>query len=332
VLLHLFRGAGSKGLAGMSPREERSIPWWPASDGLVGRFAIIRPLLAEPRSAIDAYVSEIGISPIQDESNEATDFDRNWIRHNVLPAILQRWPAAIASIDRMAAIVRTEFELLDIATEEFVIEEIDRDRTLCTDELLRLPFPLAQRVIRHWLSELGVSDVNHDVVARCYELARSGRESREIEAGNGVSIVVAGGCLTSLDELIESTARRRPMLGASGRTLWEISTDTGDGEPDGVVWAPVDRSVELRTLRRGDRWLGTERSVFEDLRSAGIHPLLRTQVLALVADGGVLLIPAIYPTIRARTADGPVKKVEVRWRRLEGRGQRSARIRGSSAF
>ena len=90
VLLHLFRGSGSKGLAGMSLLEERLVPWWTTSGRPELRFRIVRPLLSESRTVIDNYVAELGFSPIDDESNATADFDRNWLRHRVLPEILER--------------------------------------------------------------------------------------------------------------------------------------------------------------------------------------------------------------------------------------------------
>jgi hypothetical protein len=298
----------------MARREERPIPWWEPSNAPSETFSIVRPLLGEPRATIEAYLASEGLTPLEDASNASVNFDRNWIRHQVLPAVLQRWPAAIDSIGRMTGLVRADVDLLDHQAKE--LESSTGDRSMCTDTLRELPAPIARRLVHGWLCRVRVADVSSDVVARCYELALTGDQGRVIEAGNGTSVVLADGCLTTLDELFDATVQLFPMAGPGGLRLWNVSIDSGPGAPDAVIEVQAEAPLEVRTVQRGDRWLGSKRSVFEDLRAQGIHPLLRSRVLAVFAGDRVLLIPAIYPTIHARPTGERVRKVEVRWRKL----------------
>ncbi len=71
LLFHLSRGCGLKGLVGMRPRNGK----------------IVRPLLALPRYALESWLSEQKLGYVEDSSNVTDDYTRNFIRHNVLPAL-----------------------------------------------------------------------------------------------------------------------------------------------------------------------------------------------------------------------------------------------------
>lgn len=90
VLLHLLRGTGVDGLAGMPEVK-------PFAKG-----ELVRPLLSQPRSALSAYANLAQLPWVEDESNENTQFSRNFIRHAVLPLLISRWPQTIKNLSSMA--------------------------------------------------------------------------------------------------------------------------------------------------------------------------------------------------------------------------------------
>lgn len=71
ILYHLFRGSGLKGLGGIRPL----------------RDTIVRPLLCVRRNEILAYLEEKGICYCEDSTNALTDYARNRLRLELLPAI-----------------------------------------------------------------------------------------------------------------------------------------------------------------------------------------------------------------------------------------------------
>ena len=79
VLLHLLRGGGVHGAAGMAERSPSPVPVaGPARDishesTRTSEPWLWRPLLSEPREAIEAYVAKLGLAPIEDPSNEDHD-------------------------------------------------------------------------------------------------------------------------------------------------------------------------------------------------------------------------------------------------------------------
>ena len=92
LLLHLFRGAGVDGLAAMPPLRP------------FARGVLMRPLLDWSRAALTDFLHDRGQEWIDDPSNADTAFDRNYLRHAVLPVIEARWPAVRTSLARAAAL------------------------------------------------------------------------------------------------------------------------------------------------------------------------------------------------------------------------------------
>ncbi len=318
LLLHLFRGAGLRGIAAMSPVEERTIPWWNELDGDTSEpFRILRPLLRETRCSIEQYAAERGLSPIQDPSNQSSDFDRNWIRHELLPLIETRRPSVVETLCRAAASFRIDESYL---AEMSQIERQDpnhRVRTLCTDDILGADRAIAYRRIHRWLQQVGVEEVGFDVVERCYIMMATHQNDATIEAGSGISIILVDGVLTTLSETIEEAAATFPLDTGADVPGWIVTMHERSEDADGFLTVPPGLDLEIRALHLGDRWFGSERPVNEDLRVAGISSHLRDRVLCVAAGDGVLLIPAIYPTIRSELPQQDGEQIGIRWRRME---------------
>jgi tRNA(Ile)-lysidine synthase len=101
LLFRLLRGAGVKGLSGM-PRQRA-----------LGQGQLLRPLLDVTRAELEAYALDQRLSWIEDPSNDDRRFSRNYLRHQVLPVMAQRWPQALASMARSAAHLNEAQGLLD---------------------------------------------------------------------------------------------------------------------------------------------------------------------------------------------------------------------------
>lgn len=80
VLHHILRGTSWRGLAGI-----------PQVRALSPGVDLIRPLLAVTRVEIEDYLSSLGQSYRQDESNASPTFTRNRLRHTVLPLLRQEY-------------------------------------------------------------------------------------------------------------------------------------------------------------------------------------------------------------------------------------------------
>lgn len=105
VLLHLFRGSGVAGLAGI-----------PASTAF-GIGHLLRPLLDVPSRTVQDYAEHIlrpaGITWLTDPMNADPAFDRSFLRHQLVPMLVGRFPAAAAAAGRTAVLAAEAAGLLD---------------------------------------------------------------------------------------------------------------------------------------------------------------------------------------------------------------------------
>ncbi len=133
VLMQLLRGSGKA--TGIPPRFGR----------------VLRPLLDVSKVLLEEFLLAQQLSWREDSSNANTKFTRNWVRLQVMPLLLERFPTASIALARYADIARDEHLLL---------EELSAVPAW-TD--LRLEHSVIQRrVIRKILEQAGVqTDFEH---------------------------------------------------------------------------------------------------------------------------------------------------------------------------
>ena len=102
ILMHLFRGCGLSGAAGMQPVNG----------------ALIRPLLAVSRAEIETYLTEEGIRWRTDSTNAETVYTRNFVRHQLMPLIAERFPQAGEQL--------RQFALLSGETDRYLKEQAEK--------------------------------------------------------------------------------------------------------------------------------------------------------------------------------------------------------------
>jgi tRNA(Ile)-lysidine synthase len=100
-VLRAMRGSGVRGLAAI-----------PATRPL-GKGRLLRPFLNRSKAALFAYAEQHDLSWIEDESNLSLKFDRNFIRHQIMPRLAQRWPQVSRQLLRSAQNCQHDQQLLD---------------------------------------------------------------------------------------------------------------------------------------------------------------------------------------------------------------------------
>ncbi len=147
-LLALKRGSGLKGLAAMQ-----------ALSSLAGNdlgHILARPLLTITRAAIVAYANQHSLVWIEDESNQDTNFDRNFLRHQVMPILNERWPSMLSTISRSASHCQEGQLLLDELAQQDYAKHQSADSggidKLILAELKLLSRPRFNNLLRYFLS------------------------------------------------------------------------------------------------------------------------------------------------------------------------------------
>lgn len=167
-LLRALRSSGPEGLAAMRPWRRFAAGWmW-------------RPLLGQPRARLEAWARAHGLDWIEDPANLDPAHDRSFLRTRLMPLLRERWPAADEAFARSAALCAEAAELL--ATQDLAALHAlqgpggngrragavpapdgdtgfvpDGDPGLPVDALRDLPRPQRARLLRAWISQLGLA-------------------------------------------------------------------------------------------------------------------------------------------------------------------------------
>ncbi len=114
ILIHLTRGAGLSGLAGMSEIRDftrgRSCPIYGAKRS---PLKLVRPLLNCTKEDILLYAKERRLKFVQDRTNRTRKYHRNVIRHDLLPLLRKYNPNIVQHLCKTAAILRDEDDALN---------------------------------------------------------------------------------------------------------------------------------------------------------------------------------------------------------------------------
>ena len=106
VLMRLFRGSGIQGLSGIPPvRDEK----------------FIRPLIGARRSDIIAYLDRHKLVYMEDASNKDLQFERNKIRHALIPGLQRDYSSQIVQhLNRLAELCREEDQWIEASLRPLV--------------------------------------------------------------------------------------------------------------------------------------------------------------------------------------------------------------------
>ncbi|MEX2257185.1 MAG: tRNA lysidine(34) synthetase TilS [Woeseia sp.] len=143
LLLNVMRGSGIAGLAGIGEFQ-------PLAAG-----HLVRPMRDVPAAMIAAYAAQHELRWVQDPSNDDTAFDRNFVRHEVLPLLESRWPAAVTSLARSTVFAGEAETLLAELAAIDLVQAGDPD-CMDTGVLMSLSEPRQRNLLRHAMRELGL--------------------------------------------------------------------------------------------------------------------------------------------------------------------------------
>jgi tRNA(Ile)-lysidine synthase len=144
LLLNLMRGSGPAGIAGI---------------GLLTPFAagwLVRPLIDVSRDALEAYAAARDLHWVDDPSNEDLRFDRNYLRHDVLPALDKRWPGVVERLARSADLAAEATTMLDELAASDLRNVGDAAARIDIQGLLRLSGARQRNLLRYAIRREGL--------------------------------------------------------------------------------------------------------------------------------------------------------------------------------
>ncbi len=143
LLMRLARGANASGLAALRPVRR-----------LQG-VEIIRPLLEWPRSGIEAFLGQRGIDRwCVDATNADPGFQRNYLRHQLLPAWQRAFPFVAGGLREAERNLSADAAYLEARADELFAARPAGEGLDCRWFGV-LPEAMQIRVLRLWLQEAG---------------------------------------------------------------------------------------------------------------------------------------------------------------------------------
>ncbi|SFR40880.1 tRNA(Ile)-lysidine synthase [Marinobacter daqiaonensis] len=139
LLFRFLRGSGVKGLSGIP--SQRSL----------GPARLVRPLLGFPRSLLRQQALAAGIRWVEDPSNAGELQDRNFLRHQILPQLVQRWPELGKRLSATAKACGEAAELADALAREQFSRLSDQRGRLQLEGLRLLSRVEVRNLLQWWL-------------------------------------------------------------------------------------------------------------------------------------------------------------------------------------
>ncbi|HSP31338.1 MAG TPA: tRNA lysidine(34) synthetase TilS [Halomonas sp.] len=143
-LLAALRGSGVRGLAGMPYRRD--------AQGVT----LIRPWLTVRRAALEAAAQALALTWCEDPTNTDITLDRNRLRHRVLPALHERWPAAEVALASSAAHASETDAVLAEYVEAELAELVSAEAQLDAAALMQRSRPRQRLLVRALCQQQGL--------------------------------------------------------------------------------------------------------------------------------------------------------------------------------
>lgn len=181
ILMHLLRGTGPRGLAGIPPVRE-------------GR--IIRPLIDVTRAQVLQFLKDGGFQYVRDRSNRDPKYLRNRIRHQLLPSLNKDYnPNTSSALTRLASILRHEEDFwnhhVQGALQDLLLKQTTDRITLSANGLARLHPALLRRLVRYVVLSLegNLKRLGHSHVEAVVRLTQGTSPSGRLDLPHGIGVV-----------------------------------------------------------------------------------------------------------------------------------------------
>ncbi len=278
LLLQLLRGSGVAGLAAM-PKDKG----W-----------LIRPLLAYTRAELYEYAQAANLKWIEDSSNADTRFDRNFLRHEIMPRLQQRWASVSHIISRAASHQAEANELIqDLAELDLQQCQGHTSDQLCLDSLSELSSARQSNVLRFWIKKLALpSPTTKQLQQILSNLMTAKADSQPLVSWQGAEIRRYRQHLFAMPNLptSQNTIKWLFLSPLPRLALGNLEVTQGKG-----LALPNGTELEIRFRQGGEviRLNKHQRVVKKLLQAAGLPPWQRQFIPLIYLKNVLIAIPGV---------------------------------------
>ena len=174
ILLNIFRGTGIGGASGMD---------------YVRDDIYIRPMLDTSKASISAYIESNDIPYVEDETNDNSEYNRNYIRNQIMPLIRNRWQNADSAIVSFGANCRED--------DSYIESTISSDALLVEDGIARVyinyfinPASYTYRLILRALKAINMNtNIEKKHLKMICNMALESENGTKISLPNGLTVI-----------------------------------------------------------------------------------------------------------------------------------------------
>ena len=152
LLFRLFRGTGIDGLIGIQKRLV-------LEDPQAKPVPILRPMLDIARKYLREYAQDNKLVYFDDPTNDEFKYQRNNIRHNILPFLEQSFPQVKNALFRLSLVAGGDLHIIEETVQGIWKEVYGQDPTgpfLGAIRFNQLGLPYQRRVLKRFLSEQNI--------------------------------------------------------------------------------------------------------------------------------------------------------------------------------
>lgn len=182
ILMHIVRGSGLNGLRGMSPS---------ASMPEHSEITLIRPLLNVTRVELEQYCITNNLQPRHDETNDDTDYQRNFIRLEILPRLESINPSVVSALLRLSENATIDEDYLSEQFETIMLPQVIMSKgrwKIDTSTLVTAPPTFQRRYILKAFQALSGSSeqLSSDQITNVLRWIKSAQVATSLDLGQGI--------------------------------------------------------------------------------------------------------------------------------------------------
>ena len=296
VLMHALRGSDVRGLCAMRPRSG----------------VLIRPLLDVWPEELRAYLTSIGQTWREDETNAIPDNARNIVRLLAMPQLERAYPGAASALVRLSqAAQRDERHFMQRLAALGVRVTLLADGAAVVREIARsLDDALLSRTIGRMM-HLARIEPDSAAVARVMRMVRDGQGAVSFSGGDArlgrryLCITRRGAAIP--DTPLDGTGAVRTPFGQFV-VRKAMPGETGDGRRSQAIPARLMDGAGVTMRREGDAMTPfgghSPKKLKDILTDADIERAMKNSVPILRGGGGILWAAGVRPDERVRAAAG----------------------------
>jgi tRNA(Ile)-lysidine synthase len=296
ILMRLMKGTSFKGLAGI--HRCRSL----------GEGFLLRPMLNVKKNEIIRILSAWNVDYIQDESNSANKFDRNYIRNNIIPIMLDRFPKGNEKLVASICSLENELQGLSEFTETY-IQDLTNKGSISLDDLRNIPQKLHDLVVRKLIYSLCNK---HPSKQDAYQILKGVNEGDK----KSTELFKLSG-YTFWQHSRKIYFVKNNLLGSEG-TFGDISFSLMESKESVLPREWVDSNqIKIKVGRFGDKiipWQGKyQKSVKDVLYEKRVFPWLRPHVPLIYFQDQLISIANLCVSDRAKHKIIESKNYIINW-------------------